>query len=240
MNIKFKKRIKQTIINHYLTAAVHYGHITTDWNPKMAPYLADAKYGAYFFDLFKTHKLLHVAGNVLQSCAQYGGQVLFVGITPHLSSLVSWYAKKCKSYYLTSQWLPGTLTNLNILQSKITKTLNLNKISLPKNTLLLEKIKMSAQHRRLLKFNQAVSGIQNMSALPNVVIFSDETTHSEGIYECKKLGIPTIAIVDSNSNPELITYPIPANDNSILSINFILNFLTNSIISGQAIKLCQA
>jgi small subunit ribosomal protein S2 len=226
---------KKEIAKQYVKASVHYGHRPKEWNPKMAPYILYEKYGYHIFDLVKTSKLLKLAGNVLQKKAEKGGKFLFVGTNRLSSSIVAKQAKRCDSFYINYRWLGGMLTNWNTVQNRIERLKSLEKQEVEGNFEKLSKKEYSSIRKEIDKLRRLFNGIKNMTSLPDVVIFTNQLKDSLAIQECLRLGIPTICIVDTNCNPDLIPYPIPANDDSSSSINFILNYLVNRITTGYNI-----
>jgi len=230
-----EKETKKEIAKQYVKASVHYGHPPREWNPKMAPYILYAKYGYHIFDLVKTSKLLRLAGNVLQKKAEKGGKFLFVGTNRLSSSIVAKQAKRCNSYYINYRWLGGMLTNWNTVQKRIERLKELERQEIEGSLEKLSKKDYSAQRKEIDKLRRLFNGIKDMTGLPDVVIFTSQLKDSLAIQECLRLGIPTICIVDTNCNPDLIPYPIPANDDSSSSVNFILNYLVNRITTGYNI-----
>jgi small subunit ribosomal protein S2 len=230
-----EKLNKKEIAKQYVKASVHYGHPPKEWNPKMAPYILYAKYGYHIFDLVKTSKLLKLAGNVLQKKAEKGGKFLFVGTNRLSSSIVAKQAKRCNAFYINYRWLGGMLTNWNTVQKQIQRLKVLEQQELDGQFEALSKKDYSAQRKEMDRLRRLFNGIKDMSSLPDVVVFTNQLKDSLAIQECLRLGIPTICIVDTNCNPDLIPYPIPANDDSSSSINFILNYLVNRITTGYNI-----
>lgn len=227
-----EKLTKKEIAKQYVKASVHYGHPPREWNPKMAPYILYAKYGYHIFDLVKTSKLLRLAGNVLQKKAEKGGKFLFVGTNRLSSSIVAKQAKRCDSFYINYRWLGGMLTNWSTVQNRIQRLKDLEKQELEGKFENLSKKEYSSLRKEMDKLRRLFNGIKDMTGLPDVVVFTNQLKDSLAIQECLRLGIPTICIVDTNCNPDLIPYPIPANDDSSSSINFILNYLVNRITAG--------
>jgi small subunit ribosomal protein S2 len=223
---------KKETAKQYVKASVHYGHAPKEWNPKMAPYILYAKYGYHIFDLVKTSKLLRLAGNVLEKKAEKKGKFLFVGTNRLSSSIVAKQALRSGSYYINYRWLGGMLTNWSTVQKQIERLKELEKQELDGTLETLSKKDYSAKRKEIDKLKRLFNGIKEMTSLPDVVIFTNQLKDSLAIQECLRLGIPTICIVDSNCNPDLIPYPIPANDDSSSSITFILNYLVNRILTG--------
>jgi len=230
-----EKATKKEIAKQYVKASVHYGHPPKEWNPKMAPYILYAKYGYHIFDLVKTSKLLKLAGNVLQKKAEKGGKFLFVGTNRLSSSIVAKQALRCNSFYINYRWLGGMLTNWSTVQKQIDRLKFLEEQESQGTFEKLSKKEYSAQRKEIDKLRRLFNGIKNMTSLPDVVVFTNQLKDSLAIQECLRLGIPTICIVDTNCDPDLIPYPIPANDDSSSSINFILNYLVNRITTGYNI-----
>ena len=223
---------KKEIAKQYIKASVHYGHKPKEWNPKMAPYILYEKYGYHIFDLVKTSKLLKLAGNVLEKKAKKGGKFLFVGTNKLSSAIVSKQALRANSFYINYRWLGGMLTNWSTIQKRIERLKFLEEQEIQGNFENLSKKEYSNLRKEMDKLKRLFNGIKNMSSLPDAVIFTNQLKDSLAIQECLKLGIPTISIVDTNCDPDLIPYPIPANDDSSSSINFILNYLVNRISIG--------
>jgi small subunit ribosomal protein S2 len=225
---------KKEIAKQYVKASVHYGHPPKEWNPKMAPYILYEKYGYHIFDLVKTSKLLRLAGNVLEKKAEKGGKFLFVGTNKLSSSIVAKQALRCDSYYINYRWLGGMLTNWTTVQKRIDRLKELEQQEAEGQFENLSKKEYSGIRKEMDKLRRLFNGIKDMTSLPDAVIFTNQLKDSLAIQECLRLGIPTICIVDTNCNPDLIPYPIPANDDSSSSINFILNYLVNRISAGSS------
>jgi len=212
-----EKIIKKIIIKEYINSSIQYGHTLNLFNSKMAPYILYNKYNYHIFDLFKALKLLIIAGNVLKKKAQNKNMFLFVGTTDISSSLVKKYAEKTNSSYINFRWLNGMLTNWFTLQKRI------------QNFKEIEK-NFSIKIKSLNKLKKLFDGIKNLNEFPEIVIFTNQLKETNAIKECIKMGIPTICIVDSNGNPELIPYPVISNDDSKEALNFILNYFSNEIL----------
>lgn len=227
MNSKLKEIAKE-----YIKAGVHYGHPPREWNPKMAPYILYEKYGYHILDLVKTAKFLRLAGNVLEKKSRKGGKILFVGTSKISSSLVAKEAKRTNNFYINYRWLGGMLTNWVTIQKQIDRLKELE--NLDNSSISFTKKEYSAQRKEIEKLKRLFDGIKEMKSLPDAVVFTSQLKDSLAIQECLKLGIPAICIVDSNCDPDLIPYPIPANDDSSSSIRFILEYLGNRILSGHS------
>ena len=224
---------KKEIAKQYIKASVHYGHAPKDWNPKMAPYILYEKYGYHIFDLVKTSKLLKLAGNVLEKKAQKGGKFLFVGTNKLSSSIVAKQATNADSYYINYRWLGGMLTNWTTIQKRIDRLKDFEQQESEGKFQTLSKKEYSVIRKEMDQLKRLFNGIKDMPSLPDAVIFTSQLKDKLAIQECLRLGIPAICIVDTNCDPDLIPYPIPANDDSSSSIDFILNYLVNRINTGK-------
>jgi small subunit ribosomal protein S2 len=183
----------------------------------------------------KTSKLLKLAGNVVEKKAEKGCKFLFVGTSKLASSIVAKQARRVDGYYINYRWLGGMLTNWSTVQKRIDRLKLLEEQELNGDFEKLSKKDYSAIRKEIDKLRKLFNGIKDMKSLPDVVIFTSQLKDSLAIQECLKLGIPTVCIVDTNCNPDLIPYPIPANDDSSSSINFILTYLSNRILTGYNI-----
>jgi len=223
------------MIKEYTHANMQYGHFPKDWNPKMAPYIICEKYGYHIFDLVKTSQLLGLAEKVVQKAAEKGKKFLFVGTTKIASSIIASQAKNAQSFYINYRWLGGMLTNWSTIQNRIERLQFLENQELTGEFLKLSKKEYSAQRKELDKLKRLFNGIKEMKTLPDYVIFVTQLKDKLAILECLKLGIPSISIVDTNCDPDLVPYLIPANDDNTSSIRFVLEKLVAKIQAGQEI-----
>ena len=215
-----------------LEAGVHFGHQTRFWNPKMAPYIFGHRNKIHIVNLEKTIVLYHDALKFVRQLSANKGSVLFVGTKRQAREIVKEEAIRSGSPYVDYRWLGGMLTNWSTIQKRIEQLKELEKEESAGNFELLSKKDYSAKRKEMDKLKRLFNGIKEMTALPDAVIFTNQLKDSLAIQECLRLGIPTISIVDTNCNPDMIPYPIPANDDSSSSINFILNYLVNRILTG--------
>lgn len=220
------------IAKEYIRSNVHYGHKPKDWNPKMAPYIKTETYGYHIIDLVKTSKLLRIASNYVKEKSKKSATFLFVGTSRFSKPLVSKYAQEVGAYYINYRWLGGMLTNWPTIQKRIDRLKQLRAIASNPDEFSFSKKELSAQKKELDKLAKLFSGIENMKKLPDVVIFTNQLKDYLAIQECTKLGITTISIVDTNCDPDLVPYPIPANDDSPASVDFILKNLATAIKDG--------
>lgn len=223
---------KQTLKN-FIRSSIQYGHKAAQWNPKMAPYILTQKQNQHILDLVKTSKLLFRAGNFCKKIAKKNGKFLFVGTSKITSKIVPWIAFKTSNFYINYRWIGGLLTNWLTVQKQILVYKNLLE-NFSTNYYKTKKEKIFDQ-KKIQRLKRLFDGIKDMYKLPEVVIFTDQKRDYLAIQECIRLGIPTICIVDTNCDPLLNSYPIPANDDSRSSIKYILNYLNSKIISGYRV-----
>ena len=218
-----------------LGTGAHFGHVTRKWNPNYKPFVLMEKNGIHIINLDETIRCLDRATSFLQSRSKKGGEFLFVGTKKQARDIVQQEADRCSMFYVVERWLGGTLTNFSTIKKSIKRLHLLEKEGSPiyenqtkKEVQMLnrERIKLSDQHR----------GIKDMRRLPDAVIIVDTKLESTAVAEAGRLGIPIIAIVDSNTDPTLVDYPIPANDDSIRTIQLIISALADTILDSSAKK----
>ena len=218
-----------------LDAGIHFGHQSHRWNPKMKPYLFGVRNGIHIIDLESTIKCIEKAKSFIKKVINKNGEILFVGTKKQARDIVQQEADRCSMYYIVERWLGGTLTNFSTIKKSIKRLKllekegsNLYEHMTKKETQMLnrEKIKLADQHR----------GIKDMRRLPDAIIIVDAQYEDTAIREAKRLDIPVIAIVDSNTDPNKVQFPIPANDDSIRTIQIIISQLSNSIIEAKTSK----
>ena len=220
-------------ISDLLDAGAHFGHKTSRWNPKMAPYIYGSKDGISIIDLKQTVPLFEIALNKVYETVKNNGKVLFVGSKTQASEVVAEYAEKSGQFYVNHRWLGGTLTNW-ITISKSIKKLNAIEKDL-ENTELIESytkkevLDLNRKRDRLLR---SFSGIRNIGGKPDLMVIIDTNKEKLAINEARSLNIPIIAIVDSNSDPEIVDFPIPGNDDAIRSIRLYCQLFANAALAG--------
>ncbi|MDR3031213.1 MAG: 30S ribosomal protein S2 [Holosporales bacterium] len=213
-----------------LEAGVHYGHVTRKWNPKMAPYIFGKRNGIHIMDLEQTVPMLEMALNVAKDIITNYGRVLFVGTKPQASEIIKETAKKCGQYYVNHRWLGGMLTNWKTVSQSIKRLRSLEEQI--ENPMGLTKKEALYLQRKREKLELALGGIRDMGGLPDLVIIIDTIKESIAVSEARKLGIPIIAIIDSNSEPDNITYPIPGNDDATKAIELYCALFSSAILEG--------
>ncbi len=219
-----------------LEAGVHFGHQTRRWNPKMRPYLFGARNGVHVIDLEQTVPLLHQALVTLRDVAAGGGRILFVGTKRRASRPIAETARRCGQYYVNHRWLGGMLTNWKAISGSI-KTLADLEATLADESAGLTKKEMLQLVRRRNKLDLALGGIQDMGGVPDVLVVIDTNKEDIAILEARKLGIPVVAIIDSNCDPDLITHPVPGNDDAIRAINLYCDLFARAVIDGLQVEL---
>jgi len=216
-----------------LEAGVHFGHQTRRWNPKMKPYIFTERNGIHVIDLQKTVKLVDDAYNYVRNAASEGAIVLFVGTKKQASEAVKEEAERAGQYYINHRWLGGTLTNWGTIQKRISRLKSVNKMEedgtfdvLPKKEVVL----LNKERERLEKF---LGGIQDMPRIPDVMYVVDPHNEQIAVLEAQKLGIPVVAMVDTNANPDPIDVIIPANDDAIRAVKLITAAMADAVIEGR-------
>lgn len=222
-----------------LEAGVHFGHQTRRWNPKMDSYIFGVRNGVHILDLQQTVPLLHQALTALHDVAASGGRVLFVGTKRQASELVADSAQRSGQYFVNHRWLGGMMTNWKAVSGSI-KTLNSLEENLSDENLGLTKKEILQLTRRRDKLHRALGGIKDMGGVPNILIIIDTNKEDIAVLEARKLGIPVIAIVDSNCDPELIDFPIPGNDDAIRAINLYCDLFSRAILDGLQKEMSEA
>lgn len=216
-----------------LEAGVHFGHQTRRWNPKMAPYIFTERNGIYIIDLQKTVKKLEEAYMFVRDIAADGGNVLFVGTKKQAGDSIKEEAERAGAYYVNARWLGGMMTNFKTIRRRIARLNQLKKMSedgtfdrLPKK----EVIKLNLEIEKLEKF---LGGIQGMDRLPGALFIVDPRKEKIAVAEAKKLGIPIVAIVDTNCDPDEVDYIIPGNDDAIRAVKLLAGAVADAIIEGR-------
>lgn len=216
-----------------LEAGVHFGHQTRRWNPKMKPYLFGARNGIYIIDLQKTVRLFKKAYMFVRDTVAQGDGVLFVGTKKQAQDAIYEEAARCGQFYVNQRWLGGMLTNFATIRRSIDKLNKIEEIlNNPEQTNFTKRelVTLSRQHEKLYK---NLAGIRNMKKLPGAAFIVDPKNESIAVRECRKLGIPTVAIVDSNCDPDEIDYVIPGNDDAIRAIRLFSAKMADACVEGR-------
>lgn len=223
---------KETIIKQLLEAGVHFGHQTRRWNPKMQRYIFGERQGIHIIDLEKTANAVNEACRFVTETASNGEYILFVGTKKQAKDIVRQEASRCEMFYVNERWIGGTLTNFSTIRKSASRLLELRAILQDSNKKLTKKesARLTKEEARLAK---NLDGIVKMDKLPGVIFIIDSAREETAVNEACRLSIPTVAICDTNSNPDRITYAIPGNDDAIRSISLITHFIADAIIEGR-------
>jgi len=215
-----------------LEAGAHFGHRTQRWNPKMSPFIFGARNDIHIIDLTQTVPLLHQALVALRDVAAGGGRILFVGTKRQASDPIAAAAKRCAQYYVNHRWLGGTLTNWQTISNSIKRLRTIEETLGSAQGSGLTKKELLGLLRERDKLERSLGGIKEMGGLPNMLFVIDTNKESIAVAEARKLGIPVTAILDSNSDPDGITYPIPGNDDAARALSLYCDLVARSIIDG--------
>ena len=216
-----------------LEAGVHFGHQTRRWNPKMKEYIFTERNGIYIIDLQKTVKKIDEAYYFIRDLAMEGGTVLFVGTKKQAQESIEQEAKRCEMFYVNQRWLGGMVTNFKTIQSRINKLRKIEKMEADGDFDLLPKkevIQLKAEQEKLEK---NLGGIKEMKKLPSAMFVVDPRKEHIAILEAKALGIPVVAIVDTNCDPDEADYPIPGNDDAIRAVKLIASKIADAVLEGR-------
>lgn len=214
-----------------LEAGVHFGHHTRRWNPKMAPFLFGDRNNIHIIDLQQTAPMLYRAMQAVRDVVARGGRVLFVGTKRAASDRIAEAARGCGQYYVNHRWLGGMMTNWQTISNSI-KRLKELETRLEGDTVGLTKKELLNLTRERDKLERALGGIKDMGGLPDIFVVIDTNKEAIAIAEANKLGIPVVAVIDSNSNPEGVDYPIPGNDDAIRAINTYCELISGAVLDG--------
>ena len=216
-----------------LESGVHFGHATRRWNPKMAPYIFTSRNGIHIIDLKLTQQKVEEAYNALLEIVQGGGTVLFVGTKKQAQSAIREAAAKTGQFYVDHRWLGGTLTNFKTIRRRIKRLHDLYKMEEDGTFDVLPKKEVLKLVHERNKLERNLGGIKEMKKLPDALFIVDPNKEVNAILEARKLNIPIISIVDTNCDPDLIDYVIPANDDAIRAVALIANVMANAVIEAQ-------
>ena len=217
-----------------LEAGVHFGHQTRRWNPKMAPYIFTQRNGIYIIDLQKTIKMLDDAYNFMKAVAQDGGVFLFVGTKKQAQDSIAEEATRAGQYYVNQRWLGGTLTNWSTMQSRIKRLKQLKQMSEDDGTFdVLPKKEVALLTKEMDKLEKFFGGIEDMPRIPDVLFVVDPKKEKIAVHEANILGIPVVAMVDTNTDPDPIDVVIPSNDDAIRAIRLIAGAMADAVVEGQ-------
>jgi len=215
-----------------LEAGVHFGHQTKRWNPKMKPFIFEKRNSIYIINLSETVKQLQEATDFLANVARNGGKVLFIGCKKQAQEAVKEAAQACGQLYVNQRWLGGTLTNLTTIRKSVGRLSYLEQIEKSPEYSQMGKQELSALRREAEKLRRNLEGIRTMERLPDALVIIDTTREAIAVAEARRLKIPTVAVTDTNADPDLVTYPIAGNDDAIRAIRVILQKLVDAIYTA--------
>jgi len=216
-----------------LQAGAHFGHLTRRWNPKMKPFIFMERNGIHIIDLKKTQECLEEACQAVSKYVADGKKVLFVGTKRQAKDVVKEEAKRCRAFYATERWMGGMLTNFSTIRKSVKRLTNIEKMETDGTFDKITKKERLSLTRERDKLQEVLAGVVDMSRLPGVLFVVDINKEDISVKEANRLGIPVIAIVDSNTDPELVDFPIPANDDALKSVQLVTRAIADAILEGS-------
>jgi len=225
--------VPSELIRKLLEAGVHFGHQTKRWNPKMKKFIFGSRSGIYIIDLEKTEECINAARDYLTQITAKGEFVLFVGTKKQAQEVMLREAQRSGMYYVTERWPGGLLTNFSTIKKSINRLKAIEKMREDGTFEKLTKKEVAGLEKELAKLNKNFAGIVKMEKMPKAMIVVDTKKEETAVHEANRLGIPVIGLIDTNSNPDLIAYPIPGNDDATKSIDAVITILTDTIIEGR-------
>lgn len=221
-------------IKTLLDAGVHFGHQTKRWNPKMRPYIYGARSGVHIIDLDQTARLFARAYSFIVEMSAHGGHLLFIGTKRQAQEIVEEEARRSGSFFVVHRWLGGTLTNFRTIKQGLDRMRQLERMKEDGTYLQLLKKEVSRLEKERARFEKYLGGLKAMGSLPAAIFVIDPSLETIAVLEAKKLGIPVIAITDTNCDPDLIDYVIPGNDDAIRSIKLLTMRVADAVVEGTA------
>jgi len=226
-------RMATVSLKQLLEAGVHFGHQTQRWNPKMECYIFGERNGIYIIDLEKTMTNLGKAAAFLKDVALKGGKILFVGTKKQAKEPIETGAKKCGMPFVNQRWLGGMLTNFETVRKSVARLKAIEKMEEEGTYNFITKKEVASIQKEKAKLEKVLSGVRDMTSLPQAIFVIDPNKEEIAVWEATKLGIPVVALIDTNSDPDLITYLIPGNDDAIRAVKLICEVITNTIMEGR-------
>jgi small subunit ribosomal protein S2 len=216
-----------------LEAGVHFGHETSRWNPKMRPYIFTTRNRVHVLNLQQTRSTLEEAAGFARRTAAHGGSILFVGTKRQARSIVKAHAERCGMPYVTTRWLGGTFTNFDTILKSITKLDELRQKLATPDTGVMTKKERAVIKNEIQRLEEVLEGIKNVRKLPDAVFLVGAHDEKIAVKEARRKNVPMIAIVDTNADPEGITYAVPGNDDAVRSLELLVGAIANAIIEGK-------
>jgi small subunit ribosomal protein S2 len=225
--------VATVLVRELIEAGVHFGHRTSRWNPKMRPYIYGRRNLIHVIDVRETIRGLLRARKYLQQIAEAGSLVLFVGTKRQAAETVQQQANRCGMPYVSDRWLGGTLTNFRTIRSRLARLEQLEALRSGEELATYSKKMQSALNREFRKMFRNLNGMRTMSRLPEALVVVDPKKEKNAVREARKLGITTVALIDTDSDPDEVDLPIPGNDDSIRSIELIMSQLSDAVLLGR-------
>lgn len=222
------------ILAELVEAGVHFGHQTKRWNPKMKNFIMGTKNQIHILNIEETVKQIDAAAEYLSELARKGKKILFVGCKRQAQEAIKEAAEACGQFYVNHRWLGGTLTNMETIKKSIARLNYLEDIEKKPEFKLMSKKELASLNRERIKLERNLRGIRHMDRLPDVAVIVDSAREHIAVHEARRLKIPIVALVDTNADPNIIDYPIAANDDAIRSIRIILQKLIDPVIAASA------
>ncbi|MDP4008046.1 MAG: 30S ribosomal protein S2 [Candidatus Peregrinibacteria bacterium] len=223
----------QAMLKEMLENAVHFGHKTSKWNPQMKKFIHSSRDGIHIIDLTLTAKKLEEAMQFLAKASSEGASILFVGTKPQSYEIIKETAKTCGAHYIIKKWVPGTLTNFSTIKTRIKRLKELKKENEENAFSKYTKKEKGDMMKEIETLEDAFGGVEDLKDQPKVLIVADAKRDVIALTEAKKLGIPTVAIVDTNADPKLVKYPVPGNDDAIKSLKYLFSKFEEAIMKGK-------
>ena len=233
---KVQSKDHRVNVEDLLKAGTHFGHLTRRWNPKMKPFIFMERNGIHIIDLMQTQDLLDKAADAATRFSKMGRKILFVGTKKQARDIVRQHADTCGSPYTVERWLGGTLTNFQTIRKSIRRMEDIQKMETDGTLAQLKKKERLMKMREKEKLEKVLGGISKMAKLPGAVYIVDINREHIAVKEARKLGIPIISIVDTNCDPDLVDFPIPANDDALKSIDLITSVIASAALEGSKAK----
>lgn len=227
-------------LRQLVESGCHFGHSTRRWNPRMAPFLYGIRDGVHIIDLQQTLPMLQRAMEKVREVTSSGGRVLFVGTKRQAQDIIADSARKCGQYYVNHRWLGGMLTNWKTISNSIRRLRELEEMFETGAVNSFTKREQLSLTREMGKLDRALGGIKDMGGLPDVLFIVDVTKEDLAVAEARKLGIPVVAVIDSNANPEGVDFPVPGNDDAIRAITLYCDLIAGSVLSGIQAEMTAA
>lgn len=222
-----------TLLKNLLEAGVHFGHETKRWNPKMKKFIFGEKNGIYIIDLEKTQDAILKATSFLKTLAANGSYILFIGTKKQAQDIIKEEASRCGMFYVNQRWLGGMLTNFQTIKKSIRRLEEIERLKEDGTLAKLSKKEASKLNKEMFKLNKNLEGVRSMDKLPKAIFLVDAKKEDIAVKEARVLKIPVVALVDTNSNPDIINYPIPGNDDAIRSIKLVTSIIADAILEGK-------